>query len=89
MRERKAKDPGFAGSACQCCSHDEYGTLPVFCRSPKLFVVLFSVDHFFHSTLKTPLSANPSHCSLFFYLRMDYMIPQTFTVTSSIAVFTF
>ena len=34
-------------------------------------------------------SANPSHRSLFFFFRTNYMIPQTFTVTSSISVFTF
>ena len=33
--------------------------------------------------LKPSFSANPSHCSLsFFFFGTDYMIPQTFTVTS-------
>jgi len=31
--------------------------------------------------LKPSFSANPSHCSLFFFFRTDYMIPETFTVT--------
>ena len=39
--------------------------------------------------LKPFFSANPSHCSLFFFFRTDYMIPQTFTVTSSIGSFYF
>ena len=39
--------------------------------------------------LKPSFSANPSHCSLFFSFRTDYMIHQVFTVTSSISVFTF
>jgi len=33
--------------------------------------------------LKPTFSANRSHCSLsFFFFKTDYMIPQTFTVTS-------
>jgi len=37
----------------------------------------------FISNLKPSFSANPSHCRLsFFFIRTDYMIPQSFTVTS-------
>ena len=32
--------------------------------------------------VKPSFSANRSHCSLFFFFRTDYMIPETFTVTS-------
>ena len=32
--------------------------------------------------LKLSFSANPPSCSLFFFFRTDYMIPQTFTVTA-------
>jgi len=32
--------------------------------------------------VKPSFSANPSHCSLSFFSRTDYMTPQTFTVTS-------
>jgi len=39
--------------------------------------------------LKPSFSANPSHCSLFFFFRTDYMIPQTLTVTYNISAFTF
>ena len=36
----------------------------------------------FIQDLKLSFSANPSHCSLSFFLRTYYIIPQTFTVTS-------
>ena len=36
-----------------------------------------------------PFSANPFHCSLFFFFWTDYIIPQTSTVTSSIGCFYF
>ena len=40
--------------------------------------------------LKLSFSANPSHCSLsFFFFGTDYMIPQTFTVTSKHIYFYF
>jgi len=39
-------------------------------------------SHSFIPGLKPSFSANPSHCSFSFCFRTDYMIPQTFSVTS-------
>jgi len=49
-----------------------------------LIIISFpSPTHSFTPGLKPSFSANPSHRSLsFFFFRTDYMIPQTFTVTS-------
>ena len=61
-----------------------------------LTVTLISYYYFSSPTLSSipdlkPFSANPSHCSLSFsfFFRTNYMIPQTFTVTSNISAFTF
>jgi len=46
-----------------------------------LIIISFpSPTHSFIPGYKPSFSANPSHCSLFFF-RTDYTIPQTFTVT--------
>ena len=54
-----------------------------------LIIISFFITHSLIPDLK-PFSANPFHCSLFFFFfRTDYMIPQTFAVTSSIGCFYF
>ena len=60
-----------------------------------LTVTLISYYYFSSPILSSipdlkPFSANPSHCSLSFsFFRTNYMIPQTFTVTSNVSAFTF
>jgi len=51
----------------------------------------FFITHsLFHSRLKTFLFCKSFPLQrFFFFFTTDYMIPQTFTVTSSISVFTF
>jgi len=48
---------------------------------PTVILIIISCPSFIPD-LKPSFSANPSHCSLFFFFRTDYMIAQTFTVTS-------
>ena len=56
-----------------------------------LIIISFSSPTLsFIPDLKLSFSANLSHCSLsFFFFSTDYIIPQTFTVTSSISCFYF
>ena len=45
-----------------------------------LILIIISIQsspHSFIPGLKPSFSANPSHCSLFFFFRTDSMIPQT------------
>jgi len=43
-------------------------------------IISFSSPTLSFITDLKPFSANPYDCSLFFFFRTDYMIPQTFTV---------
>ena len=56
-----------------------------------LIIISFqSPTHLFIPELKTFLFCKSLPLQpLFFFFRTDYMIPQTFTVTSRISVFTF
>ena len=54
-------------------------------------LLLFFITHsFFHSRLKTFFCKSfPLQPFFFFFFRTNYMIPQTFTVTSNISAFAF
>ena len=55
-----------------------------------IIIISFSSPTLFHSRLKTFFFCKSFPQQLFFFFfRTDYMIPQTFTVTSNISAFTF
>jgi len=59
-------------------------------KTNKIIIISFSSPTLsFIPDLKPSFSANPSHCSLCLLQDWLHMIPQTFTVTYSISVFTF
>ena len=68
--------------------HDNWSFMPL---TATLIIVSFSSPTLsFIPDLKPSFLANPSHCSLSFFIfffSTDYIIPQTFTVTSSIGCF--
>ena len=51
--------------------------------------ISFPSHSLFHSRLKTFLFCKSFPLHPFFFFRTDYVIPETFTVTSSVSVFTF
>jgi len=54
-----------------------------------IIIISFSSPTLFHSRLKTFFCKSFPLQPLFFFFRTNYMIPQTFTVTSSIGCFYF
>jgi len=56
---------------------------------PTLIIISFSLPTLSFIPDLKPFSANPYDCSLFFFFRTDYMIPQTFTVRLFLLFFSF
>ena len=66
---------------CKALTVESYTV--IYAANIHIYYYQFSITHSLIPDLKPSFSANPSHCSLSFYLfKTYYMITQTFTVTS-------
>ena len=80
---------GVDGSCAKHSTVESY--MVIYAANSPTYYCQFSITHsLFHSRLKTSLFCKSFPLKPFlFFFRTDYMIPQTFTVTSSLSVFTF
>ena len=86
--ETEGRVRGVDGSCAKHLTVESY--MAIYAPNSYTIIISFSAPTLSFIPDLKPFSANPSHCSLsFFFFRTDYMIPQTFTVTSSTGCFTF